>query len=410
MSILVSHSSKNINVSINLTTSKSESNRVLIIQSILNNCFEINNLSNADDTKTLVELLKSKRTILDVGHAGTTMRFLTAFFASQQREVTITGSERMQQRPIKILVEALNQLGSNISYLKKDGFPPIKINKSEKLIGGEIGLDGSVSSQYISALLLVAPTFKNGLTINFKGKVVSKPYIMMTINIMRYFGADVTWQGNKIIVKNTAYQPINFIVEADWSAASYWYSIAALSENACIEIIGLKENSLQGDSYVVELYKFFGVETTFTKKGIRITKTTKIDKESIPEVNFENFPDLAQTFAVTAAALNFSVKLTGLSTLRIKETDRISALQKELISCGFNITIENDDLIILPSNGASQTANKIINTYNDHRMAMAFAPLSMIFPITINDEKVVEKSYPNFWKDLTKSDFHVIPF
>lgn len=407
MSILVSHSNKDINVSINLTTSKSESNRVLIIQNILNNCFEINNLSNANDTKTLVELLKSKRSALDVGHAGTTMRFLTAFFASQQREVTITGSERMQQRPIKILVEALNQLGSNISYLKKDGFPPIKINKKEKLIGGEIKLDGSVSSQYISALLLVAPTFKNGLTINFKGKIVSKPYITMTINIMRYFGADVTWQKNKISVKNTAYQPKKFIVEADWSAASYWYSIAALSESASIEIIGLKENSLQGDSYVVELYKYFGVETTFTKNGIRITKTNKIDKESIYEVNFEDFPDLAQTFAVTAAALNFSIKLTGLSTLRIKETDRIVALKNELTKCGFSIEIINDDLYIHTLKMKLDCKDVKINTYDDHRMAMAFAPLALLFPITINDEKVVEKSYPNFWNDLNKAGFKI---
>ncbi|PKP44758.1 MAG: 3-phosphoshikimate 1-carboxyvinyltransferase, partial [Bacteroidetes bacterium HGW-Bacteroidetes-12] len=359
MSILLSHPTKKIKASIELTSSKSESNRVLIIQAILNNAFTISNLSDSNDTKILINLLKSKNSGLDVGHAGTTMRFLTAFFASQQRDVTITGSERMQQRPIKILVEALNQLGSNISYLKKDGFPPIKINKSKKLIGGEIELDGSVSSQYISALLLVAPTFKNGLIINFIGKIVSKPYIEMTISIMRCYGADITWQENKIIVKNTAYQPKNFIVEADWSAASYWYSIAALSENASIEIIGLKENSLQGDSYVAELYKFFGVETTFTKKGIRIAKTTKIDKESIHEVNFEDFPDLAQTFAVTAAALNFSIKLTGLSTLRIKETDRISALKNELTNCGFNVAIENDDLIIFPSKNTSLVENKI---------------------------------------------------
>lgn len=410
MSILVSHSGKKINVSISLTSSKSESNRVLIIQNILNNDFEISNLSNSNDTKTLVELLKTNHKVLDVGHAGTTMRFLTAFFASQQREVTITGSERMQQRPIQILVEALNQLGSNISYIKKHGFPPIKINKAEKLIGGEIVLDGSVSSQYISALLLVAPTFKNGLTINFTGKIVSKPYIKMTIGIMRYYGADVTWQENKITVKNTAYQPKSFIVEADWSAASYWYSIAALSKSADIEIIGLKEHGLQGDSYVAELYKYFGVQTTFTEKGIRITKTNGFNDKLISEVNFEDFPDLAQTFAVTAAALNFPIKLTGLSTLRIKETDRVSALQKELTKCGFNVAIENDDLIILPLNGVCQTSNKIINTYNDHRMAMAFAPLALFFPITINNEEVVDKSYPTFWKDLMKSDFQVIPF
>ncbi len=407
MSILLSHPTKKIKASIELTSSKSESNRVSIIQAILNNAFTISNLSDSNDTKILINLLKSKNSGLDVGHAGTTMRFLTAFFASQQRDVTITGSERMQQRPIKILVEALNQLGSNISYLKKDGFPPIKINKSKKLIGGEIELDGSVSSQYISALLLVAPTFKNGLIINFIGKIVSKPYIEMTISIMRCYGADITWQENKIIVKNTAYQPKNFIVEADWSAASYWYSIAALSENASIEIIGLKENSLQGDSYVAELYKFFGVETTFTKKGIRIAKTTKIDKESIHEVNFEDFPDLAQTFAVTAAALNFSIKLTGLSTLRIKETDRISALKNELTNCGFNVAIENDDLIIFPSKNTSLVENKIINTYNDHRIAMAFAPLALLFPITINDEEVVGKSYPNFWEDLKIGSFKI---
>lgn len=407
MAITLTHSSKKIAVSLQLSTSKSESNRVLIIQAILNNAFKIKKLSKAEDTVTMQKLLAAANLELNVGHAGTTMRFLTAFLATQQRNVILTGSERMQQRPIKILVDALNQLGANIEYLKNDGFPPLKINKTKQLIGGELVLDGSISSQYISALLLIAPTLKKGLILNFKGKIISKPYLAMTIAIIQRFGAEVHQTENKIIVKKTNYYPVQFEVETDWSSASYWFSVAALSENAEIEIKGLKPQSLQGDSKVVELYEHFGIATDFIEKGIRIYKTNKKQPTKLPTINFEDFPDLAQTFAVTAAALNVSVCLTGLSTLRIKETDRIAALQHELTKCGFNVEIKGNDLQLHTTKNRASFKNVSISTYHDHRMAMAFAPLSLIYPISIEDEEVVKKSYPTFWKDLKKAAFQI---
>jgi len=320
----------------------------------------------------------------------------------------------MQQRPIKILVEALNKIGANIKYLKNDGFPPIKINKS-KLWGGKINLDANVSSQYVSALIMIAPSLPKGLEINFTGEIVSKPYINMTINMLKYFGAEVSWENNTITIKNGKYQPKTFIIEADWSAASYWYEMVALSKEADIFLYGLKKESLQGDAIVKNIYKNFGVKTTFINGGIRLQKSpTSNLKLPISNLNidFTTCPDIAQTVAVTCAALNVSVRLTGLKTLRIKETNRILALQNELTKLGYDVEIENDDLIInqhLREKGKLlNRSNNPIKTYNDHRMAMAFAPLSLRYNIIIEDKDVVKKSYQNYWKDLEKVGFNLM--
>ena len=408
-----------LNGAITLPSSKSISNRVLMIKALSGLDIEITNLSEAKDTQTLLQLLTTKGlTTFDVGHAGTSMRFLTAFLAMKEGEFILTGSERMQQRPIKILVDALKILGAEIECLNNEGFPPLKI-KGKKLPGGEITIDGSVSSQYISALMLVAPYMKNGLKINFEGQVTSKPYIEMTTEVMRYFGVELLWMENSIEIKVGEYVSKDFLVEADWSAASYWYSMVALSNKADITLQGLQKESLQGDAVVANIYENFGVKTEFIENGIRLTKNSSpITHHSPLFLDFTDCPDLAQTVAVTCAALNIPAKLTGLSTLRIKETDRIAALQTELCKLGYQVNIENDDLIIFPSlrteqGGVKQsvTINEIasplamtntIKTYNDHRMAMAFAPLALLYPIHIEDEDVVVKSYPNFWKDLTK--------
>ncbi|MCB0409819.1 MAG: 3-phosphoshikimate 1-carboxyvinyltransferase, partial [Flavobacteriales bacterium] len=326
MSITLLHKTKVVKGKINLTASKSISNRVLIIQALCAEKFNINNLATAKDTVTLNKLLSDSFDEYNVGHAGTVMRFMTAFLALKEGEHIITGSERMQQRPIKILVDALRSLGVNIEYLKNEGYPPLKI-KGGNIEGGNVKLDGSVSSQYISALLLVAPKLKNGLTIQFEGEVISKPYINMTIEIMRYFGVEAQWNGNEIRVYQGSYQAKEFKVEADWSSASYWYGITALSQEAEIELYGLEKDSLQGDAEVQNIYKKLGVETHFIENGVRLIKNSEFNIQNLTlEIDFSNFPDIAQTVAVTCAALNVKARFTGLQTLRIKETDRIFAL------------------------------------------------------------------------------------
>lgn len=431
MTIQVKYTNKTLNGVITLPSSKSISNRVLMIKALSGLDIKISNLSDAKDTQTLLQLLSTKElATFDVGHAGTAIRFLTAFLAIKEGEFVLTGSERMQQRPIKILVDALRTLGAEIEYFNNEGFPPLKI-KGKKLLGGEITIDGSVSSQYISALMLVAPYMENGLKINFEGQLISKPYLEMTLEIMKYFGAKLTWKEDAIEVKAGKYIAKDFYVEADWSAASYWCSMVALASKADITLLGLQKESLQGDAVVAKIYENFGVKTEYFDKGIRLTKNSNFRlRTSDFLLNFTNCPDLAQTVAVTCAALNISAKLTGLSTLRIKETDRIAALQNELNKLGYNAEVENDDLIIarheaisLPNQtslrGTKQSlstkeialprsaslAMTSIKTYNDHRMAMAFAPLSLLYPITIENPEVVIKSYPNFWEDLKRVGF-----
>jgi len=402
MSIRISHPTQIIEDTIHLTSSKSESNRALIIQALSENTFPIKNLAAAKDTQTLQQLLASEEKTLDVGHAGTVMRFLTAYLSLQQKEHIITGSSRMKERPIKVLVDALTTLGANIDYLENDGFPPLKIQGHE-MEGGIIQVDGSVSSQYISALLMIAPQLKNGLVIEFKGEVISQPYINMTIELMRYFGAQVNWSDNRITVKNDQYHGKEFTVEADWSSASYWYGIAALSKKTTVNLLGLKKNSLQGDAALYKIYENFGVTTTWIDGGICLTKTDQCI--SLFEYDFEDCPDIAQTVAVTCAALNIEARFTGLKTLRIKETDRVFAIQTELNQLGYNVTVEGDDILVHATSTKNSPSTNSIKTYDDHRMAMAFAPLALISSVNIDDEDVVVKSYPNFWRDLQQVGF-----
>lgn len=428
MTLKLLHISQSLNKTIQLTSSKSESNRALIIQALSDEPIEILNLSDSEDTKTLHSLLNSNSNILDVYHAGTAMRFLTAYCCLQKGEKTLTGSDRMKQRPIKILVNALRELGAKIEYLENDGFPPLKITGAP-LKGGKLVVDGSISSQYISALLMIAPKLKDGLQFVFKEELTSKPYVDMTIKMMQHFGVDVKWSDETIVVSEGNYSPLEkgaggidsislnpgqthskspkeiFKIEADWSAASYWYSMVALAKDATIKLYGLKPESLQGDSVVVDIYKNFGVNTEFIENGVCLTKSTNFQLSTFNfELNFSDCPDIAQTVAVTCAALNVKAKLTGLKTLRIKETDRIAALQTELNSLGFNVEVDKDDLIINPIDKIN-ILNSLVKTYDDHRMAMAFAPLALIAPITIENPEVVKKSYPTFWEDLESIEY-----
>ena len=423
MGITLSHPTGILKGEIQLTASKSESNRALIIQALCDDSFEIENLSIADDTVVLQRLLNSSEKELSVNLAGTAMRFLTAFLAIQDKAFVLTGAQRMKERPIKVLVDALKQMGADISYEEKEGYPPLKII-GKSLMVGKIIIDGGVSSQYISGLLMIAPKLENGLIIEFQEEIISKPYINMTVEVMRYFGANVRWDDNTIVVGSGKYIAKDFKVEADWSAASYWYSMVALAKEADVTLFGLKKESLQGDAIVQEIYKSLGVKTEFVEGGIRLRKSSQLTTHHSPlEVDFVNCPDIAQTVAVTCAALNVKAKLTGLKTLRIKETDRISALQTELTKLGFSVEVEKDDILILPSlRGTKQSCASeseiaslhavslsmtSIKTYDDHRMAMAFAPLALINSITIEDENVVGKSYPNFWKDLKSVAFKI---
>jgi len=411
MSITLSHSTGIVKGEIYLTASKSESNRALIIRSLSSNDFKIENLAAAKDTNILNSLLntfsKNDKCTLSTGHAGTVMRFMTAFLALQKSEFTLTGSDRMKERPIKVLVDTLKKLGADINYIENEGYPPLLI-KGKELVGGQVEVDGSVSSQYISALLLIAPKLEKGLQIQFKGDVISQPYINMTIEIMKYFGANLVWKDNSIIVEHGDYKARDFTVEADWSAASYWYSIAALAKEVDITLYGLKKESLQGDAVVQDVYKNFGVQTEFIKGGVHLTKPSGFITNNLPlNLDFEDCPDIAQTVAVTCAALNVEAHFTGLKTLRIKETDRVFAIENELNHLGYNVGIEGNDIVISKSIETKAKTHPV-KTYDDHRMAMAFAPLGLIDPITIKDEEVVVKSYPNFWKDLKSLKFEVV--
>lgn len=405
MNILIKKKDKILKGRVNLTASKSESNRLLIIQALSNERIHIENLSSADDTQILKNLLSSKNQILDVGPAGTTMRFLTAYYATRQNEEKIiTGSSRMKERTIKELVDSLIYLGAEITYLEKEGFPPVKIIGKE-LKGNEVSIDGSISSQFITALLLIAPVLPDGLKINIHGKVASKPYIEMTMKIIKYFGVDCKWEENTIIVPPSEYSEKNYRIEGDWSSASYWYEAASFSDDVELELKGLNKNSLQGDSVIADIMIEFGIRTEFLQDGILLTKSGKTCKYF--NYNFSDCPDIAQTMAVVCSGLNIESKFEGLDSLRIKETDRIDSLIKELRKFGSDISeIKTNIIKINPVNNLS--AGKIVETYKDHRMAMAFAPLSVIIPeIIIQNKDVVSKSYPEFWDDLEKSGFEI---
>ncbi|MGB1216606.1 MAG: 3-phosphoshikimate 1-carboxyvinyltransferase, partial [Saprospiraceae bacterium] len=369
----------------------------LIIRALCEEDFEIKNLSSAKDTQTLIELLNSKEEILDAGPAGTTFRFMTAYLSLQEGTKILTGSERMKQRPIAVLVDALRKLGANIEYLENEGYPPLKIH-SPKSLGeiSEITMAADISSQYISALLMVAPTLPKGLKINFKGQPVSLPYIRMTLRMMAFFGIEYKEEEMSIQVLSGKYKARTFKVEADWSAASYYCSLAALANEADVQVNGLFEESHQGDSVIAEIGKHFGLQTEFNEKGIRITK----EKKNISHFvwNFTECPDIAQTVAVMCAGFGVSAEFSGLKTLRIKETDRISALRIELEKVGIQVEELGDEGMKIQ--GETQFDTPCFATYDDHRMAMAFAPFALMGKIEIEEPEVVVKSYPEYWEDL----------
>jgi 3-phosphoshikimate 1-carboxyvinyltransferase len=407
MDILLHSPLKIKNVEITLTGSKSISNRVLIIKALSGLPFEIQNLSNSDDTLHLQEALEQYKTssFIDVGHAGTDMRFLTAYLGMKNGCYELTGSERLQQRPIKDLVDVLQLFGADISYKTNVGYPPLII-KGKKLDGGCVEINGNVSSQFITAILLVAPYFTNGLELTIKNELVSKPYVNMTIELMKEFGAEVVWEENKIFVKPIPYHysKEEFVVESDWSAASYYYSIVALAAtNTTLTLNNFFSKSLQADAICSTIYKKFGVNTVFLNHQITITKIQTHDVKSYFEYNFMNCPDIAQTVLVTCVGLNLPCKLKGLQTLKIKETDRILALQNETAKFGCDLKVTESSIKYDAEQLPFYLKHISIATYHDHRMAMSFAPLCLLYKnINILQAEVVTKSYPLFWDDLIK--------
>lgn len=408
--LIISIPHKQFNETIYLPASKSESNRVLIIEALakyqyagnFSANYQITNISEARDTQTMLKLLKSQEQTLDVLDAGTTIRFLTAFCSITKRKSILTGTPRMQERPIRILVEALTDLGATIQYLQNTGFPPIEIVDFEQKTN-QISVEGNVSSQYISALLMIAPLLRNGLQLHLQNQITSKPYIQMTLELMQTFGIRYEWQENSILVEEGIYQMKNYAIEADWSAASYWYSLVAMAEKETeVFLPYLKKNSLQGDSIIAEIMKFFGVETIYLENGIRIRKVSEPEESSFT-YDFSDCPDLAQTIVALCVGKNMSLQATGLESLRIKETDRTAALANEVAKLGFSFAnIDDKNWLLKPENPIEAHQTALIDTYEDHRMAMAFAPLAMCQAIGIEGEQVVAKSYPNFWEELNK--------
>lgn len=390
---------------ITITGSKSESNRSLLLAALYPN-IKIENISNSDDAQVMAKGLEISEGTVDIHHAGTAMRFLTGYFSSQEgKDVILTGSKRMTERPIKILVEALRTLGAEISYVQDEGFPPIKI-KGQRIVKDKVSLPANVSSQYISSLLLIAPSLENGLELELVGKITSVPYIKMTLALLEEIGVETSFEGNMIKVSPKAkVVPTTLVVESDWSSASYFYGICALAAPGTeITLSAYKKKSLQGDSVLADVYKAFGVETTFGENKVTLKKT---DKKVLAANEFDlaNAPDIAQTIAVTCFGLGVGCHLIGLHTLKIKETDRLEALHTELSKLGANISVTDKTLTIEPTTEIN--ADVAIDTYNDHRMAMAFAPLAMKTTLFVNDAEVVSKSYPDFWNDLNQLDFSI---
>lgn len=383
-----------------ITGSKSESNRLLLLQALYPE-IEIDNISQSDDSQLMQQALQSNHQIVDIHHAGTAMRFLTAYFATKQdRETELTGSSRMKERPIGILVEALKQLGAKIEYKENDGYPPLLIT-GQQLTQNKVTLKANVSSQYISALLLIAPKLENGLQLTLEGTITSIPYINMTLDLLAQIGVETSFKDQVITVKPLPElkEKKHLVVESDWSSASYYYSLMALSDiGTSVTISSYKKESLQGDSVLAKIYKTFGVSTEFNKNSVTISKTSKATV--ITNLDLQKAPDIAQTIAVTAFGLGLPCHLTGLHTLKIKETDRLVALKTEIEKLGGSVTITNDSLTLEASTSILKDVQ--IETYNDHRMAMAFAPLALKTDLIIKDYMVVSKSYPTFWEDLKR--------
>lgn len=396
------------NERLQITGSKSEANRLLILQALYPG-ITIKNLSNSDDSQVMQQAIASTVQEVDIHHAGTAMRFLTSYFATREgRKTLLTGSARMHQRPIKILVDALRDLGADITYEKEEGYPPILLN-GKKLTKSEVSLKANVSSQYISSLMLVAPTLENGLKISLEGKVTSVPYIEMTLSLLGQIGAQGSFENNVITIKPLDETKIDtVVVESDWSSASYFYSLVALSKNAKVVLGSYKKSSYQGDSSLAEIYSHLGVKTSYDLNTITIEKVSEVTKGTDAfngALDLANSPDIAQTIAVTCFGLGVSCHMTGLHTLKIKETDRLEALKVEIEKLGGSAAITDTDLKLEAS--STIKSGIAIDTYQDHRMAMAFAPLALRTDVIINEAEVVSKSYPDFWKDMKQLGFQI---
>jgi 3-phosphoshikimate 1-carboxyvinyltransferase len=408
----VSRNDRQLENDITLDGSKSISNRALIIRALCRDDFEISFLSSSRDTQTLQKLLVSDESVLDAGAAGTTFRFMTAYLALKDGTQVLTGSQRMKMRPIGVLVDALRQIGASIEYLEKEGYPPLKIGSPQIGETNHLIIPANISSQYISALLMIAPSLPSGLLLQLSKKIVSRPYIEMTLNLMAFFGIEYKWKNDFINISPQNYIAKDYKVEADWSAASYYFSMAAFSESLDLQLNNLWKNSVQGDAVVVDIMKQFGISTTFNEKGVRLKKSGEPIPKSF-EWDFIKCPDIAQTLAVISAGLGTKGLFTGLETLRIKETDRISALHDELEKVGVSFSKVPTPLSgeygkeYFQVQGKAQVDQPLFKTYEDHRMAMAFAPLAMYGKVLIEDPLVVEKSYPNFWNDLAKLGFQI---
>ncbi|WP_259067087.1 3-phosphoshikimate 1-carboxyvinyltransferase [Mucilaginibacter sp. X4EP1] len=420
--IILTKTGKSVKGTVHLTGSKSECNRALIIEALSHGKVKVENISDAADAVTLASILRSEvrgkrldavasahdtnseidvpKSEINIGPAGTAMRFLTAYFTLQDEEVILTGSERMKQRPIGVLVDALRQLGAQIDYVENDGFPPIKLKGSLEQLSNKVSIKGNISSQYITALLLIAPRLPFGLELHIEGDLTSRPYVEMTLAMLQSAGIQHSWNANVISIAKQDFKETSLHVEPDWSAASYWYAIAALSDEAELFLPGLTQYSLQGDSTITEIMANFGITSQFKDGGVHLLKEPKPLGRKI--FDLKECPDLAQTVIVVCAALGHEATFTGLETLKIKETDRVKALQNELAKMGVKL-IEKGQVYKLDCSEKFIPEKMFINTYEDHRMAMAFAPLALVIPeLEIEDEKVVEKSYPAFWTDLEK--------
>ena len=397
------HQSGNLNGKIQITGSKSESNRMLLLRALFPH-IELENLSNSDDTVSMKFGLESDNDLVDIGHAGTSMRFLTAYYSTlENQEKTLTGSSRMQERPIGILVDALRQLGADIIYLKNEGYPPLLI-KGKRLTASKVSLSANISSQFITALMLIAPSLPHGLCLQLEGKITSVPYIEMTLSVLHQIGVKATFSGQYIQVfpKKDIAQATH-AVESDWSSASYYFSMIALSKEADITLSTYKENSLQGDKVLMDIYEPLGVNSMIKNNTLFLQKQSLASRPI--QLDLSDAPDIAQTIAVTCYGLGVACDLTGLHTLKIKETDRLVALQNELTKLGAIIEVTDKSLHLHKRTNPIHP-NVLIETYHDHRMAMAFAPLALLVPIRIQDADVVSKSYPGFWKDLGRLGFY----
>jgi len=401
----ISKKSKSIEGVLNISGSKSESNRLLALRAFTS-YFDIKNISDSDDTKVMLSAINSNKEEIDIGHAGTAMRFLTSYFSSiENSSVVLTGSKRMRERPISILVDALRELEVEISYIDKEGYPPIRIN-GRQINNRHVNLPANVSSQYISSLMMLGISLKNGLVINLSTEITSLPYIEMTKKIIERIGGKVEINSNQILVDSfTKKNILDQSVESDWSSASYFFSMVALSNSSDLTLSTFYKDSIQGDSNLAEIYKNFGVKTTFSDNKINLSKYNNRIERKI-SLDLSDNPDLAQTIVLTCLGLGVDCDLYGLHTLKIKETDRLEALKSEILKFGVDQIDITDDSLHLQNNSILKS-DIIIETYNDHRMAMSFAPLSIIFPIRINNPQVVTKSYVRFWDDIEKLGFKI---